>query len=446
MAQITDETAPQAPPSVRGSGGLSLQTFVAFGSRPFRYLWLNTFTFTLANGIQRFAFVWLALELSEKSIVLGAVSFALGAPILLISLPAGVLIDRLDRRLILFGSQIFGLASSLVAALLIWADVMSIGLALGMAFVLGGAVAVGQPARQAIVPTIVEPKRLLNAITLTTMSQNLSQLAGPAIGGVAIAIWGIGGSFVVQGVLLGIGLVALLPLKVPAVSSGARRQRPRLRADIAEGIRFVSRTADIRTLMILLLVGALLIGGPWTTLLPKLAKEELGVEAFGASMLFAAMGLGTLIASLWLASMGHLKNAGGWFIATMLFASLMIIGLGLSKIYALTIALMFISGLDSGFFMNLNLTLIQANTPQAVMGRVMSIYGVCFMGGMPVGALLAGLGAQVIGAPAYFAACGVVMAVLTAGAFLSQPSLRRMSTVPPSSEATEETRADSAAG
>ena len=81
-----------------------------------------------------------------------------------------MLIDRLDRRLILFGSQIFGLVSSLVAAVLIWADVMSIGLALGMAFVLGGAVAVGQPARQAIVPTIVEPKRLLNAITLTTMS------------------------------------------------------------------------------------------------------------------------------------------------------------------------------------------------------------------------------------------------------------------------------------
>ena len=341
-----------------------------------------------------------------------------------------MLIDRLDRRLILFGSQIFGLVSSLVAAVLIWADVMSIGLALGMAFVLGGAVAVGQPARQAIVPTIVEPKRLLNAITLTTMSQNLSQLAGPAMGGVAIAIWGIGGSFVVQGLLLGVGLIALLPLKVPVASPGAQPQRARLRADVAEGIRFVARTADIRMLIILLLMGALLIGGPWGTLLPKLAKEELGVEAFGASMLFAAMGLGTLLASLLLASMGHLKNAGGWFIATMLFASLMIVGLGLSKVYALTLTLMFISGWDSGFFMNLNLTLIQANTPRAVMGRVMSIYGVRFMGGMPIGAFLAGVGAQFIGAPAYFTTCGVMMAVVTIAAFLSQPSVRRMSTLP----------------
>ena len=128
--------------------------------------------------------------------------------------------------------------------------------------------------------------------------------------------------------------------------------------------------------------------------------------------------------------MGHLKNAGGWFIATMLFASLMMVGLGLSKVYALTLTLMFISGWDSGFFMNLNLTLIQANTPRAVMGRVMSIYGVRFMGGMPIGAFLAGVGAQFIGAPAYFATCGVMMAVVTIAAFLSQPSVRRMSTLP----------------
>ena len=196
--------------------------------------------------------------------------------------------------------------------------------------------------------------------------------------------------------------------------------------------------------MILLLVGALLIGGPWMTLLPKLAKEELNVEAFGASMLFASMGFGTLLASLLLASMGHLRNAGGWFIATMTFASLMMIALGLSKIYLLTVGLMFIAGWDSGFFMNLNLTLIQANTPQPVMGRVMSIYGLCFMGGMPLGALIAGFGAQAVGAPTYFVLCGAIMAVVTLGAIASQPSLRRMSTLGQESER-EEAPADAAA-
>ena len=93
------------------------------------------------------------------------------------------------------------------------------------------------------------------------------------MGGVAIAIWGIGGSFVVQGLLLGVGLIALLPLKVPVASPGAQPQRARLRADVAEGIRFVARTADIRMLIILLLMGALLIGGPLGHLAPQ-ARER----------------------------------------------------------------------------------------------------------------------------------------------------------------------------
>ena len=162
MASSTEPVEPAA--SFKASSGrLSLQTFSASGSRRFRLLWLNTFSFMIVNGVQRFAFLWLALEISDRSIVLGAVSFALRAPILRFSLPAGVLIDRLDRRLVLFGSQIFGLVCSLPAAVLIWAGAMSIGLALVFAFVLGAAVAISQPARQAIVPTIVEPRRLMNA-------------------------------------------------------------------------------------------------------------------------------------------------------------------------------------------------------------------------------------------------------------------------------------------
>ncbi len=429
MASSTEPVEPAASVKAR-SGGLSLQTFSAFGSRPFRLLWLNTFSFMIVNGVQRFAFLWLALEISDRSIVLGAVSFALGAPILLFSLPAGVLIDRLDRRLVLFGSQIFGLVGSLLAAVLIWAGAMSIGLALAFAFVLGAAVAIGQPARQAIVPTIVEPRRLMNAITLTSTSQNLSQLAGPAIGGVSIAIWGIGGSFAVQAVVLAVGLLALIPLHLPAVTTQAATLKRRWLTDLAGGLRFVAETPNIRALMILLVVSALLAGGPWGTLLPKLAKDELGADALGTSMLFATMGVGTLVASLALASIGQLKNAGGWFMFALIIASAMMVGLGLIKVYAIVLGLMFITGISAGCFMNLNQTLIQAHSPHVFMGRVMSIYTLCFMGGMPLGGLLAGFGAEFVGAPTYFAACGVANVVATTTALVTQRSMRRMSTVP----------------
>lgn len=428
MAELSKPT-PVGGPAERPSRRLSLSTFAAFGSAPFRLLWLNTFSFTLVNGIQRFAFIWLALEISERSITLGVVSFALGAPILFVSLPAGVLIDRVDRRLILFGSQILGLVGSLVAAALIWIDAMSIGLTLATALILGLAVAVGQPARQAIVPSIVEPRRLLNAITLTSLSQNLSQMAGPAIGGATIAIWGVGGSFAAQAALLSVGLLALIPLRVPAPAAREERGRPRWQTDIAEGLRFVATSPNIRVLIILLVISALITAGTWSTLLPKLARDELGVGAFGASALFALMGIGTLLSSLVLASMGEIKNGGGWFIVTMMIGSSMMVGLGLSTVYELSLLLMFVSGCNAGFFMNLNLTLIQANTPQPVMGRVMSIYTLGFMGGIPLGALLAGFGADIVGAPMYFAACGLANALFAGGAILTQPQMRRMSTL-----------------
>jgi predicted MFS family arabinose efflux permease len=279
------------------------------------------------------------------------------------------------------------------------------------------------------VPSIVRPERLMNAITLTSFSQNLSQLAGPAIGGASIAAVGLGGSFAIQAGLLSIGLLVLLPLAVPR-APGAGAAARKMTTEVAEGLRFVWHSGNIRTLIGILTISALITAGPWSTLIPKLAKDELGSGAFGASMLFAAMGLGTLLASLVLASIPRLNNAGGWFLITLMAGPGLMIGMGLSKVYELTLALMFLSGWNAGFFMNLNMTLIQANTPHAVMGRVMSIYSLCFMGGMPLGALLAGAGAGIIGAPAYFASCGALMVCIGFIAFLTQPSLRRMSTIP----------------
>ena len=190
--------------------------------------------------------------------------------------------------------------------------------------------------------------------TLTSLSQNLSQMAGPAIGGATIAIWGVGGSFAAQAALLSVGLLALIPLRVPAPAAREERGRPRWQTDIAEGLRFVATSPNIRVLIILLVISALITAGTWSTLLPKLARDELGVGAFGASALFALMGIGTLLSSLVLASMGEIKNGGGWFIVTMMIGSSMMVGLGLSTVYELSLLLMFVSGCNAGFFMNLN--------------------------------------------------------------------------------------------
>ena len=261
----------------------------------------------------------------------------------------------------------------------------------------------------------------MNAIVIMSMSQNVSQIIGPAFGGLAIAIWGIGGAFVAQGVVLLIGTLALIPLTVPRAREASENRAP------IEGLRFVWGHQRIRTLIFLLCGSGIFMIGPFAALLPQIAKEELGKEALGASLLFAFMGSGMMISSLALASRPDLKNKGGWFIGSLMFGGLMLAGIGLSPWYALTAGLMFVGGMSGGIFMNLNQTLVQGNTPHELMGRVVGIHTLGFQGLGPMGALVAGGGAIALGAPIWMAISGAALFSIATLTLLTQPTLRRMS-------------------
>ncbi len=441
LARIEERGAGAGPARLAGRG-LNLQTFAAFELRDFRLLWLNNFSYALVQGILRFAFPWLVIEaLLARDFFLGAVSFALGVPVLFLALPVGVLSDRWDRRVLLFVSQFLVLAASSLTAILIWVDVMTIGMAMVMALFAGVGIAVGQPVRQALIPAVVPSHRLMNAITLNSLGQNVSQIGGPALGGIAITLWGIGGSFGLQAVLVAVGVLFIIPLRipprapspVPSAEAGApvRSRLTVLFSDIFEGFRFIAfKNAEIRVLFILLLASSLVIMGPWQTLLPRIGQAQLGQGAFWTSMLFAFMGVGTIVSSLILASIPRIRNAGGWFSLTLVIGGALAVGIGFSHSYLLTVLFMVLSGFNAGFFMNLNLTLIQSHTPSDVMGRVMALYTLMLMGGAPFGGLLAGLGAEWLGAGGWFSLCGAAIAVVALVFLITQPGLRRMPSHP----------------
>ncbi len=416
-------TLSEAAPVQVEQSGLSLSTFAAFQSRPFSLLWANTFSFSLSQAVQQFTFVWLALQLSGTGQAIGLISFALGLPVLVFGLHAGVLADRLDRRILLFASQFAGIAITAVAAVLVWAGAIDTTLTFVLALLLGTSVAFGQPVRAAILPSLVPPERLLNAVTLMGLGLNVSQMVGAAVSGAVIALGGVGAAFAAQTVLLTLGLVALLPLRVPKVMAAPKRN---MMVELREGLAFVANHPGIRTLMIVLLATALVMAGTFTALLPKIARDDLGVGAFAAAMLFAAMGVGMLMSSLLLASFSRLERAGLYFLITLVIGGALNLGLGLAPWYTLAVGIMFITGWNAGFFVNLNMTLVQAHTPQVVMGRVMSIYTLCMAGGVPLGALLAGVMTDVIGAREWFAICGFALMLLGIAVIVTQPALRRM--------------------
>lgn len=417
-------TTPDAPAARPRPGLPTLKTFEAVKNPAFRWLWFHTITFSLVQGMQRFAFVWLVLDISDKDSAAGIVAFCLGVPVFFFSLPAGVLADRIDRRLLLFGSQIAAILITVAASIVVYADVANLATSYILALAIGGTIAFGQPVRQAILPSLVDRKTLMNAIVLNTLGMNLMFIVGPALGGGTIALWGLGGGFAVQAGIMVFGALFLLPLKIPPHAAEATMKRPL--ADLRDGISFVLGNRNIALLIMLLMLTGIFMMGPSNALIPQVAKERLGQEAFAASLLFTFTGVGMLTTSLWLASKRDLRYKGALFMCAVIAGGILIAGIGLSSWYALTALLMFFWGAGGGFFINLNQTLVQGNTPDNYMGRVMSIHTLGFLGFAPMGSLLSGAMAATIGASEWMAVSGVILTCLTILVLVTQPALRKM--------------------
>jgi MFS family permease len=382
-------------------------------------------TFSLVQGMQRFAFVWLVLDISDRDAAAGIVTFCLGIPVFLFSLPAGVFADRVSRRTLLLGSQAVGIVFTALAATVVLAGEASLFFSYAMAVGVGAAIAFGQPVRQAILPSLVDRSTLMNAIVLNTLGMNIMFIVGPALGGGAIAAFGIGGGFAMQTVIMVAGAALLIPLRLPPRPPDAAPKRKPI-AELFDGLSFVARNRNIALLILLLMLTGIFMMGPSSALIPQVAKENLGKDALAASMLFTFTGLGMLVTSLWLASQRSMRNKGAVFMGAVIAGGILIAAIGLSQWYLLTAALMFAWGGGGGFFINLNQTLVQGSTPDKYMGRVMSVHTLGFMGFAPMGALLSGAMAAVIGASEWMAVSGVALTCMALLIFATQGALRRM--------------------
>jgi MFS family permease len=415
-AQATGE----APAIGRFAGALS-----ALEVRDFRLLWLSSFPFAFGRGMQMVALSWLVYDLTSSAAAVGAVLFAQGIPLALFSLPAGVWADRVDRRLLLIVSQAVLTASTAVLAVLILVDVVAVWSILVLAVVMGIGAALGQPSRQALVPALVGPDRLMNAIVLNNMMQNLSTILGPAAAGGLLATVGTGGTFVAQVVILCLGLPWLFAMRSPpAVPATAGVS---IMTELREGLAYVVETRFIRLLFIATAFIGIFFAGIYQALLPVFAREVLDVGAFAFTLLSTALGVGMFAGAIFIASRGDLPRKGDALLWSLLIASGVVLVFAFSRWYPLSLLMMLGWGVCAAFFMNLTLTLIQKHTPDRLMGRVMSAQSLAFMGMNPIGNLQAGALAEWLGAPIAASIGAVVLGVVALWLLLREPELRAAS-------------------
>ncbi len=428
-------TTPDEPPDIPPGTTFGGPARPAVGERPggrlpalaspaYRRFIAAAFIGSIGNWMQSTAQGWLVLSLTDSRFALGAASAAATAPILVLSVFAGVLADRVDLRRLLAGTQLAAAVIAAVLAILSTTGVIQFWHVLVLAAMSGSAGALATPAFQAVVSTVVDRSAIGNAIALNSAQFNLSRVLGPMVAGVII-----GAGFLVVafwanaiGLVIVAALIATLPI---ARASPVARVEASMWANVLDGVRYVRGERTIALLVLLAAIPALFILN-YLVLMPVFARDVLRIGAPGLGLLNASLGVGALSGALFVAVLRPGGGSGRLMLAGLGTASAALVVFGLSTWLPLScVALATLGASQVAYYATTN-TLIQMLVTPRLRGRVLSLYIMTSLGVIPFGNLIAGAVAERVGAPIALAAGGsltLVILIVVAAAF---PRLRRV--------------------
>jgi predicted MFS family arabinose efflux permease len=323
-------------------------------------------------------------------------------------LVGGAVADRVDRRRILLTSQFLQMAFAATLGGLYAAGRLGLAPILTIAFLTGLAQSQSAPTYQAVITSLVPKERIPNAVALNSLQFNLSRAIGPAIAALLLARAGTGVCFAVNAASFLAVIVALWRIELPAP---ALRPAGSLRESLAAGLRFTLRDPTISVLMALAAFSSFL-AFPLVTYLPVVADTVLGTGVAGYSLLLSSFGGGAIVGAVVTAQRGNRSGRGRLMLAMMMCHGLATIGALLSRTQGASMALLFLSGVSLvSAFSTLN-SLVQEQAPPELRGRVVSIYGLAFRGGGPLGSLVAGFLVSAFGAVAVLGAFAGLLTLL----------------------------------
>jgi predicted MFS family arabinose efflux permease len=383
-------------------------SFSALRHRNFRYFWTGQCISLLGTWMQRTAQLWLVYSITKSPFLLGILGVFQFGPVLLFSLFAGSLVDRLPKRTLLIVTQTILMLQAFILAFLIWTGHVQYWHILILAATMGFVNTIDMPARQSFIIEMVGKDDLISGVALNSAIVNLAKIVGPAISGLAIASLGTASCFFLNGVSFIAVLAGLFCIKAGATAT--RRKNSNIMAETLEGIRYIiASPVLLRAIFAMLAVGTFAMN--FDVIIPVFAKEVVHKEASGYGYLLSAMGIGSLIGAI-LVSVRSKKGPRGrlLFISAALECLLYII-LGFVQNYLLSIAVLLILGFFSVVFMTTANSTVQLNSSDEYRGRTMSVYTLAFAGTTPIGNFFAGSVTERLGANAGFFACGFVTAV-----------------------------------
>jgi len=439
MADKTNvpEAAPVAPVGKRGRLG----TFRALHNRDYRYLWLGQLGHAAALWMEQVLRPVLMLFLTGSAVQVGGIVSARMVPQLTLGLLAGAMADRYNKRRILIVTQTITMIMHLVLGLLFISGRIEVWHIYATAVVSGSSNAFTQPARQSIVPRLVPRKDLLNALALNTAAMNVMRIGGASLAGLLLVFFDFGEVYLLNAAIYVGVMWTTFKLHVPEARPmeenrgpfdeaipPRRRRRARsssLFKDLIEGFRYMRENPTVLWLILIALI-LFVFGQPYQQVfIPLIALEVLHADRSLVGILIAVTGVGALAGSLTVASLEHIPRRGIVMVGALAVFALSLIGLAQSPWLWLSMLMLIIAGATTVTYLSLNNALLLERTPEDLHGRVLSFMSLD-RGLMSVGALLAGVLAEVFGAAFGLTIMAGIAGTLAVLALLFIPAIRRM--------------------
>jgi MFS family permease len=367
--------------------------FSALSYRDFRLFWFGQIISITGTWMQSVAQGWLVYSLTKSPFYLGMVAAAASLPILLFTLPAGVLADRLPKRNLLLYTQGFSIVPALILGILTSLKVIAVWQVALLAAMLGSINAVDIPTRQSFLAEMVGRGQVANAIALNSAAFNGARIIGPMIAGAVIASMGIPACFFLNALSFGAVILALSRMQ----TKGEMKVKSEgMIKDFRKGIGFVKGNREI--VAVITLIGVFSLAGlPYISLLPVFAGGIFHKGATGYGFLMGASGIGALTAAVGIAARRSIQNPLKMMSVAVLCFSTALLAFSVSRVFWVSLVIIMFGGWGMVSYLALANSFIQMSVPDELRGGVMSVYSFVFLGTVPIGNAIMGSVADRIG-------------------------------------------------
>lgn len=382
--------------------------------RGFLALWLGEMVSRLGDSIETIALIWFALEATGSPLVMGTVMIFDVLPNILFSVPAGVYVDRWNRKRVMIISEVARGLIIIAVPFLYWASLLRIWHLFVISFVVSSFETFFEPARNASVPNLLPKEMLMTANSMMQISSSLAEIIGLALGGIIVALIGVAMAFMIDSVSFLFSALAIASIAIPFRTAHKKRRISEVWQDLKEGFGFIKGNSTILTLMVFI---ALLnfVFGPLEVALPLFSEKVLKVGAEGFGYMISTFMLGGIFGAIFMGEWIVKQNKRLLMTTGFVGMALCIVVVPLCKTLLQCLMPLCLAGLFMSVARIPIDTMIQTETPDEIRGRVFSLQGMIALSAMPISLAFGGAFIEFVGLRnTVFLIAGIIIATTLA--------------------------------